>query len=425
MIANERQYRITKGQLGKLRASADAFAMDEATSRLGSRELAEAEYNALKSEVESLAEYVREYEALKSGIVTNFAATSIDELPRILIQARIARGLTQKELADLLGLKEQQIQRYESEEYLSTNLRRLAEVADALDLNLNEVAEFQTTPEKQTVKLDWAMFPVKEMYCRGWFEGFTGSLSAALAEADSLVEQFVRGVVKRPAFAFHRKRVRTGSTLDPYALMAWECRALSLARQSPPKVVFDRGKLNEKWLRATAQLSRFEDGPTRVREWLSDVGITLVVEPHLTGTHLDGAALLHDGMPIVGMTLRYDRLDNFWFVLLHELVHIVKHLRKGKTEDIFDDLEATADDMEREADELAGQFLIPDDAWETALARYLRTPESVEALAEELGIGSSIVAGRIRREADNYVLLSDMVGQGEARRHFPDVHFGQ
>jgi len=210
MIANERQYRITKGQLGKLRASADAFAMDEATSRLGSRELAEAEYNALKSEVESLAEYVREYEALKSGIVTNFAATSIDELPRILIQARIARGLTQKELADLLGLKEQQIQRYESEEYLSTNLRRLAEVADALDLNLNEVAEFQTTPEKQTVKLDWAMFPVKEMYCRGWFEGFTGSLSAALAEADSLVEQFVRGVVKRPAFAFHRKRVRTG-----------------------------------------------------------------------------------------------------------------------------------------------------------------------------------------------------------------------
>ena len=54
------------------------------------------------------------------------------------------------------------------------------------------------------------------------------------------------------------------------------------------------------------------------------------------------------------MTLRYDRLDNFWFVLFHELVHIIKHLHKGDIESIFDDLDAKADDIEQEADEQAG-----------------------------------------------------------------------
>ena len=358
MIANERQYRITKGQLEKLRAASEAFNTDEAAERLNSRELAKAEASAMESEIKALEEDVREYEGLKAGLITNFTATSINELPRILIQARIAKGLTQKNLADKLGLKEQQIQRYESEEYYSANLRRLSDVANALGLSLSEVAEFQTAPDKQHVDLDWNLFPVKEMYRRGWFQGFSGSLSAALAEADSLVEQFVRATIKRPALAYHRKHVRSGSTLDPYALLAWECRVLMLARESPPKEAFDLKRLDEEWLRATVQLSRHSDGPARMKEWLSEVGIALVVEPCLAGTHLDGAALLNDGMPIVGMTIRYDRLDNFWFVLLHELAHIMKHLRKGKTEDIFDDLEASPDDLEQEADEIAGQTLI-------------------------------------------------------------------
>lgn len=425
MIANERQYRITKGQLAKLRDAVGAFDMDEAESRLQSRELAGAETNAMKSEVDALTEDVREYEALKSGLIRNFVATSIEELPRILIQARIAKGLTQKDLADILGLREQQIQRYESEKYLSTSLRRVADVAGALDLSLSKVAEFQTSPENQPVELDWSMFPAREMYKRGWFEGFTGSLPAALAEAKSLVEQFVRSVRNRPALSFHRKRVRAGSTVDLYALMAWECRTLHLAWQSPPRAMFDRERITDRWLCDTVRLSNLGDGPAHVSERLNKVGIAFVVEPHLPGTHLDGAALLDKGMPIVAVTLRYDRLDNFWFVLMHELVHIVKHLRKGKTEDIFDDLEADADDMERQTDEDARELLIPDDAWETALARYLRTPKSVQSLALELGISASVIAGRIRFEADNYILLRNMVGQGEVRKYFTEVHFGQ
>jgi len=74
-------------------------------------------------------------------VVTVLKAQSLSELPGILIKARIARGLSQRDLAETLGLKEQQIQRYESEEYATANLRRLAEVAEALRLNISEVAE--------------------------------------------------------------------------------------------------------------------------------------------------------------------------------------------------------------------------------------------------------------------------------------------
>jgi HTH-type transcriptional regulator/antitoxin HigA len=106
------------------------------------------------------------------------------------------------------------------------------------------------------------------------------------------------------------------------------------------------------------------------------------------------------------------------------LIHVIRHLGGGKLERIFDDLESDADDLERETDELAGQALIPDEVWQTALARYVRSQNSVRSLAHELNINSAIVAGRIRNEANNYVILNELVGLGEVRKHFPEAKFG-
>src|SRR6266487_1725334 len=142
MITNERQFRITKSQLDKLNAVMAGFDLEAATRRTGSRILAEAELAGLKSQASDLSNDLREYEALKSGTITVLKAGTLSELPKILIRARIAKGLSQHALAEKLGLKEQQIQRYEAEGYSSASLRRLAEVADALGLNVTEVAEF-------------------------------------------------------------------------------------------------------------------------------------------------------------------------------------------------------------------------------------------------------------------------------------------
>lgn len=430
MITNERQYRISKAQLSKLEKAAEVFDLDEATKRIGSKVLAKAELEALRSEVEILSAQLREYEALKSGMVTVPKAANLNELPSILIRARIAQGLSQRGLADKLGLKEQQIQRYESEEYASASLRRLSKIADALKLSISEVVELRQESENKrsarSLDIDWSCFPVKEMYRRGWFDqlGFIGSMADAIAEADSLARVFVTNVIRYPEKAMLRQRVRSGSVLDPYALLAWKCRVLTLAEKSPAKGIYKRDSLDAKWLTKLAQESRFSDGPMRAREYLDKAGICLVVEPHLPHTHLDGAALLHGETPVVGLTFRYDRLDNFWFVLLHEIFHIIKHLRKGRVEDILDDMDAEPDELECEADELAGQALIPEDVWEVALARYVRSEDSVNALAEKLSINPAIIAGRIRKEADNYTILNKLVGQGEVRKHFPEVKFG-
>ena len=142
MITNERQYRITKHWLSRFRQAIDGFDMQKATLA-SCEELARAELDALKSEEEVLAGQVSEYEHLRSGHVEKLTAVSLAELPSILIRARIAKGMTQRQLAELLGLKEQQIQKYESSGYESASLHRLRDVADALQLDIVETARFR------------------------------------------------------------------------------------------------------------------------------------------------------------------------------------------------------------------------------------------------------------------------------------------
>lgn len=432
MITNERQYKISKMQLSRLKQAVEGFDLAAVSARIGSDVLAIAELNALKSEKEVLDEQVNDYEALKSGVVTVLKAATLKELPSILIRARIAQGMSQRDLAQNLGLKEQQVQRYESEEYASASLRRLEQVADALHLNISEVAELKPLALPKTTRqdseIDWDLFPVKEMYLRGWFSvvGFAGSMAEAIADRVKLVKEYIQVAMPRRQPALLKHRARLGAEMNRYALWAWQCRVLLLAKAEHPTGRYSRELLNDDWLRSLVQESRFKDGPVRAKKMLSKAGISLVIEPHLAKTYLDGAAfLLPDGSPVIAMTLRYDRLDNFWFVLFHELIHVVKHLRKGKLEDIFDDLEAEPDTLEREADTLAGVAMIPEADWEVALARYVRTKASVISFGEEHLIHPAIVAGRIRKEADNYMILTDLIGRGEVRAQFPEVQFAQ
>lgn len=152
MITNERQYKITNAQVKRLEEAIRSFNIKKVTTRIKSKLLAKAELDALHSEQENLAAQLLEYETLKSGTVDLFRASSLEELPIILIKARIARGFSQRKLAELIGIKEQQIQRYEAEKYASANLTRLAQVAKALELNISEIAKFEK--ESETVNID-------------------------------------------------------------------------------------------------------------------------------------------------------------------------------------------------------------------------------------------------------------------------------
>ncbi|MBE8971161.1 ImmA/IrrE family metallo-endopeptidase [Nostocales cyanobacterium LEGE 12452] len=150
------------------------------------------------------------------------------------------------------------------------------------------------------------------------------------------------------------------------------------------------------------------------------MGIVTVIEPHLNGTHLDGAAFfINNTRPVVALTLRYDRLDNFWFVLFHELAHIKLHLR-GNDNVIFDDLDTAPDGnvIESQADKFASDNLIPESKWDNALFLMKPTITGIERFARQLNIHPAIVAGRIRRENKNYSIFSELVGSGKVRKLF-------
>ena len=132
MIKNERQYRITKAQAAKLEAALESFSAQSAGDGKTHPRLIKAQADALRSQLESLRGELREYEEMKTGEIPPPDLSYITVVPQDLIHARIASGLSQKELAERLGMPEQQIQRYEATEYESVSLARIMEIAKAL-----------------------------------------------------------------------------------------------------------------------------------------------------------------------------------------------------------------------------------------------------------------------------------------------------
>jgi transcriptional regulator with XRE-family HTH domain len=131
MIKNERQYQMSKAQIREFENAMAATNQGEVPDNVHP-DLLTAQKNALQSQIEELAHEVMEYEALKEGKITSFEAQSLEELPILLVKARIARGVTHKELADRLLVKEQQVQRWEFNDFSGASLDNLKAIANAL-----------------------------------------------------------------------------------------------------------------------------------------------------------------------------------------------------------------------------------------------------------------------------------------------------
>jgi ribosome-binding protein aMBF1 (putative translation factor) len=137
MIKNERQYRITQTRAEEFRRAITQAEQEQGDRKLHPK-LRQAQTDALRSQLHTLERELREYEELRSGRRKVLTYASFDELPKALVQARIARGWTQKELADRLGLDEQKIQDYEATDYQRASLGRIKEVVRALEIEIRE-----------------------------------------------------------------------------------------------------------------------------------------------------------------------------------------------------------------------------------------------------------------------------------------------
>ena len=133
MIKKERQFRITKNQVKRISQTLATLKECPEKANVAMHPLiAKAQEDALTSQLSELEGQFRDYESLKAGNFDLETLNVVTEVPTTLIKCRIAQGLSQKDLAELLRLKEQQIQRYEATEYSSASFARIKAVAEAL-----------------------------------------------------------------------------------------------------------------------------------------------------------------------------------------------------------------------------------------------------------------------------------------------------
>ena len=270
--------------------------------------------------------------------------------------------------------------------------------------------------------IEWRRFPVKAMAKLGWIPAVPNLAEQAEALIRGLIDRAGGPEVAGAALCRKNDHMRTNAKMDTYALKAWCWQVLARGHENPPQAAYVPGTVTPGFLEKVARLSGFEGGPLLAKELLSKHGIGLVIVPHLPRTYLDGAALrLGDGRPVIGLTLRHDRIDSFWFCLLHELAHLGRHMDANEGNAFVDDqtlrgVEGRREDpKEAQADEWAQEALVPSSAWEASAARKRPTPMAVMNLARALQVHPAIIAGRIRYEKKKHRLLSQFVGTGEVR----------
>ncbi|MGD9419474.1 MAG: ImmA/IrrE family metallo-endopeptidase [Verrucomicrobiota bacterium JB025] len=263
-------------------------------------------------------------------------------------------------------------------------------------------------------------YPMKQMYDRGYFPGRSGEWRKHKKDLAGLLERlFKPDAGLEPAMACNRQGSGKKTTLNPLALEAWRWRVLARAADEKPSLPrWDPEALDDSFLQWLASLSSLADGPRLACEALEEKGLPVIIEARLEQTRLDGAALAtRDGRPVIGLTLRYNRLDNFWFTLFHEIGHVRHHLKPDNPALFDSDIdEKKTTRIEQEADRFALDTLIPPDAWNEV--RQLHYAADIRAAAKRLRLSPAILAGRLRREAGDYRKHRTLIGQGKARAAF-------
>lgn len=319
------------------------------------------------------------------------------------------QGLTKKDLIPLIGSAPKVSEVLNGKRSLSLNMIR--KLSEGLGLSADILIKAPEQTASESANIDWLAFPLAEMRKRGYFDGFSGTLRELKEYAAERMYNFLTSVPSglnlQPAMLRASSHLRSNDKeTDAYALWAWQVRVLQKANNQPLGQPYRKGTVNLEWMKKVARLSWSSQGPTLAKEYLNNFGIHLVFESHLPKTYLDGAVCISaNGTPVVALTLRHDKLDNFWFTLMHELAHIALHL-DGNEAWYLDDLDAEGGDViEQQADALAQEALIPTDVWST---HSLNEAVDVVALAEKLEISPCIIAGRARHEASDHSMFGTL-----------------
>jgi len=253
----------------------------------------------------------------------------------------------------------------------------------------------------------WESFPISEMINRGFLR-ISEKLNDVKGQAEEFMRDFFEG--KNPlelSIDFHRQKPAAEQKCNPYARIVWHMQVLKLARIRINH--FDAHALNDEFFLKLVNLSDYPNGIKLVPDYLNSYGIHFVPLLHMKQMHLDGALLqAEDGNPLIALAFRFDRVDWFWFTLMHELGHLKLHYNSDKQ--FFDSFEVDcAEQIENEANHFAEDTLIPPQEWEKI--KSVIDPKKVIEIARTQHIAPEIIFGRIRKERNDFKLFSQFVNK--------------
>ena len=364
--------------------------------------------------------------------------------PSQLIEVHLRQhGWTQRVLALILGMNEQTVSRIMSgakpidaelaltlDAALGIEPERLLELQKSYELARAKI-ETRIDPTLSRRKAIFGGLPTADMVKRGWLTGITDVRDPDLESA--LCQFFSTSSVDEIAILPHRPK-KTESLGDPTsAQLAWLHRVKQLADEM---LVAKYSSASVKSaIKSLSKLLVSPDAARKVPRILTNAGIRFVIVEALPSTKIDGVCLwLDDKSPVVGMSTRFDRIDNFWFVLRHELEHVVQNY--GRSAAILDtNMERNRADLdlseeERVADSAAAEFCVPQAALERFISR--KSPYFAErdilGFAKTLDIHPGLVAGQLQRNIGRYdlfrkhlVKVRSIVAQGSLVDGWGDV----
>lgn len=328
-------------------------------------------------------------------------------------------GLKDKDLVDYLG------SRSRVSEVLSGKRPLTVPMIKNIEEGLGIPASILVGSSVEKRNKRWSLKTITIMAQRGYFGQDHTNLDPKKILDMGLLKTLFSGQSLASTALLRQTSYRDISNIDKYHMEAWMSKVLGEALQlidDNDVPDFDKSNLSEELLSQLFKLSSKPNGVNEVILALRELGIVVVIEPHLPSTRLDGATLFTNNNAVIGLTIRFDRLDNFWFTLAHELAHTYLHSESDYSA-FFDKLfneGAETSQLENEADTLAGELLIPTDIWKTSPLRYGSTPTLVKIFADKIGVHPSVVAGRIRHDSKDWSVHSDIINNEKVRHLFED-----
>ena len=322
-----------------------------------------------------------------------------------------ARNWTQSDLAEITSMSLKNINHLlNSKIAISIEMAKLLSKAFGqspkfwlnLDINYRCRLEEETQKEKEAeIKAKiYELMPIGEMVRKGWFKKpvDTKSLVDQVKKFWG-IETLEKSFLDERSLPAFRTSEAFNDRFDVNNSKIWH----KMAENCAQKIKVER--FNKKKVREIAEtLHSFtvhDNGVKKVIEALNKSGVKFLVLSHLKKTYLDGAAFVHEKNPVIVYTMRYDRIDNFYFVLAHELAHLILHLDENP-KGFMDDLSAVStNEREIEANEFAKKILHIDDL--SDLKEYTVFKENlVKEKAAKYQVNPAIILGAIQNKTGNY-----------------------